>query len=123
MVTEVTEGTLLWEPPEQLKAQSRIKHYLDWLAREKNLHFGSYQHLWDWSVEDLDAFWGSIWEYFDLQSDRPYETVIEQPIMPGAGWFRGPNLNYAQQAFANAQSDHPAILFQSELQPLSDISW
>lgn len=119
----LAEGTLLWEPSEELKAGATMTRYMAWLERERGLHFDGYQDLWAWSVTDLDAFWGSIWDFFGVLSERPYERVLEQRIMPGTGWFRGPTVNFARQALANASGDRPAIVFQSEIQPLTEISW
>jgi acetoacetyl-CoA synthetase len=101
-----------------MTVQPRIAHYQDWLAATRGLHFDSYEALWTWSTTDLRAFWGSIWDYFDLQSPTPYSTVLEAAVMPGARWFPGAQLNYAQQVFRHADAahaaGHPALVFQNE---------
>jgi acetoacetyl-CoA synthetase len=102
---------------------ARITHYTRWLGEHRGLHFDpgtheGYSTLWRWSVEDLPAFWDSIWQYFDLQSPTPYETVLAEATMPGARWFPGAQVNYAQQVFRHADAahaaGHPAIVFQNE---------
>ena len=97
---------------------ARISVYTDWLARERGLHFDSYDALWRWSVTDLSAFWQSIWDFFDIQSPTPHRAVLENATMPGARWFPGAQVNYASQALRHADAahagGHPAIVFQNE---------
>ncbi len=92
------EGDLLWEPSEETRARSRIAAYLKWLERERGLAFPGYAELWRWSVADLESFWGSIWDYFDVRSTTPRGPVLASRSMPGAQWFAGARLNYAEQA-------------------------
>jgi acetoacetyl-CoA synthetase len=123
MATQVSEGTLLWEPSEELKQQANITRYMKWLEREKGLSFASQQELWEWSVTRLEDFWASIWEYFNVKASKPYTAVLVERKMPGAQWFPGAELNYAEHVFRNASAEHPALLFQSERQALSEMSW
>src|ERR687893_2894553 len=122
-MTETTEGTLLWEPSEEFKENSRISHFIGWLEEEKGLSFEDYAELWEWSVTDLEGFWASVWEYCDVKASKPYERVLARREMPGAEWFPGAELNYAEHVFKNARADEPAILHQSELRELSQLSW
>ena len=78
----------------------QIRLYQDWLAEHRGLRFDSYDALWRWSTTELDAFWQSIWDYFDLQSPTPHTAVLEKNVMPGANWFPGAQVNYAQQVLA-----------------------
>ena len=113
--------------------EPRITRYTRWLAAERGLHFDATTHagydaLWRWSVGDLRAFWGSIWDYFELQSPTPFEAVLADEVMPGARWFPGAQVNYAQQVFRHADAahaaGHPAIVFQNErLAAPIEISW
>ena len=122
-MTETAEGTLLWEPSEEFKEGSEIVRYMRWLRDEKGLSFDDYAELWEWSVTDLEGFWGSLWEYCDVKASKPYERVLARREMPGAEWFPGAELNYAEHVFKNARADEPAILHQSELRELSELSW
>src|ERR687893_1594092 len=122
-MTETAEGTLLWEPSEGFKENARISHYMKWLRDEKNNSFDDYAGLWEWSVTDLEGFWASLWEYCGVQASKPYERVLARREMPGAEWFAGAELNYAEHVFRNARADEPAILHQSELRPLGRMSW
>ena len=122
-MTETAEGTLLWEPSEELKENANISRYIRWLEDEKGLSFSDYGELWEWSVTELEEFWASIWEFFEVKASRPYERVLSQREMPGANWFEGAELNYAEHAFRNARPDEPAVLYQSELRPLDQMTW
>ena len=123
MATPVYEGMLLWEPSEEIKEQSNLTHYTRWLAREKGLHFETPDDLWTWSVEKLEDFWASLWDYFSIQASKPYQTVLVERKMPGAQWFPGAELNYAEHVFRNATSKRPALVVKSEARPLTEISW
>src|SRR5699024_4908421 len=72
----IEEGTLLWKPNESWKENAHIYQYMNWLKTHKNMHFSDYQSLWKWSVTNLEDFWESLWEYFDIQSNEPYQTVL-----------------------------------------------
>ena len=110
----------------------RITLYQDWLARERGLHFDSYDAMWRWSTNDLPAFWASIWDWFQIESPTPYRCVLENPAMPGARWFAGAQVNFARQVLRHADAahaaGHPAIVFQNEAgaargDPPQELSW
>ena len=111
--------------------EPQIERYQRWLRDRRGLSFDSYDALWRWSVSDLEAFWASIWDYFGLQSPTPYTAVLEQAAMPGARWFPGAQVNYAQQLFSHADAahaaGHPAIVFCDEAMlargELRELSW
>src|SRR5215211_2300219 len=124
-VTETAEGTPLWEPSEEVKENARISGYLGWLKDEKDLTFDDYNELWEWSVTDLEGFWASVWEYCGVHASKPYEKVLARRGMPGAEWFPGAELNYAEHVLRHAadRPEEPAILHQSEVRPLGEVSW
>ena len=106
----------------------RIARYQAWLQAERGLTFADYDALWQWSITDLPAFWQSIWDHFDVQSPTPHSTVLEAAVMPGAQWFPGAQVNYAQQALRHADAahaaGHPAIVFQNERMAAPvEVSW
>jgi acetoacetyl-CoA synthetase len=123
MTTSFSEGTLLWEPTDEIKHEANVTQYMQWHEREKGLSFKSLAELWQWSVEKLEDFWASLWEYFHIQASKPYTTVLVERKMPGAVWFPGAELNYAEHVFRNASPDHPALLYSSERQPVTALSW
>jgi acetoacetyl-CoA synthetase len=124
-VTETAEGTPLWEPSEEFRETARISDYMRWLKDEKNVALSDYDELWKWSVTDLEGFWASIWEYCGIKASKPYERVLGKRGMPGAEWFPGAELNYAEHVLRHAADhpDGPAILHQSEVRPLGEVSW
>jgi len=122
-MTESVEGTLLWEPSEESKKNSNISRYTRWLESERDLSFGSYNELWEWSVSDLEGFWASVWEYCGVVSSKPYDEVLAKRDMPGAEWFPGAELNYAEHIFLRARAEESAIIHGSEIRPLSEMSW
>ena len=116
--------------------EPQITRYTRWLAQERGLHFDpttidGYEALWRWSANELDAFWSSVWDYFDIQSPTPRHAALAEEKMPGAKWFPGVQLNYVQQVFRHADAahaaGHPAIVFQNERMrergELQEVSW
>lgn len=95
-------------PPGPAPFRPQMTLYREWLQRERGLAFDSYDALWRWSVTELDAFWQSIWDYFELQSPTPHTAVLARNTMPGAQWFPGAQVNYVQQVFRHVQPAHQA---------------
>ena len=122
-MTEATEGILLWEPSPELRENSTIARYMEWLERERGISFENYTALWEWSVTDLEGFWSSLWEFFEIRSSKAYEAVLGRREMPGARWFPGAEINYAEHVFRNARQGRPALVHASELRPLGETSW
>ncbi len=89
-------GDVLWNPPADARARTEIGRYLDWLGAERGLDFADYDELHRWSVTDLEAFWGSIWDFFEIRAHTPYERVLGSSALPGAEWFPGARLNFAE---------------------------
>jgi len=118
----VSEGTLLWEPSQEFKSRAEMTRYMSWLKEKKDLSFDDYNELWKWSVSNIEDFWVSIWEFFEIMASNPYTNVLEGR-MPECGWFTGSELNYAEHVFRNMTADHPAFMFQSEIRPLTEVSW
>ena len=118
---------VLWQPTELFRHNTNLHHYMQWLRQNASLDFDAYDALWQWSVKDIDAFWASLWDYFKIQSSQPYARVLGQRDMPGATWFPGAGLNYAEHALRNARPNAPAIIFKTEtatLRPeLTELSW
>jgi acetoacetyl-CoA synthetase len=114
---------ILWTPDEARVARATITRYTRWLAETRGLETESYHDLWRWSVTDLEAFWASIWEFFDVRASAPYERVLPSRSMPGAEWFPGARLNYAEHVFRSRAPDTIAIRHASELRPLAETTW
>ncbi|MBK6866821.1 MAG: acetoacetate--CoA ligase [Burkholderiales bacterium] len=105
----------------------QIRRYQNWLRDTRGLQFADYRALWTWSTTDLDAFWQSIWDYFDIQSPTPHRAVLAKNAMPGAVWFPGAQLNYARQVLRHAEPAHaaglPALISENEKGQVRELSW
>jgi acetoacetyl-CoA synthetase len=122
-MTSPNQPRLLWTPSQAFQDASNMRAYMAWLAEHRGLRLSTYAELWQWSVDQVEEFWASLWDYFRIRSSAPYESVLSGHAMPGARWFISAQINYAEHVFRNATADHPAMVFQSERQPLVDISW
>ncbi|MDD2711549.1 MAG: acetoacetate--CoA ligase, partial [Simplicispira sp.] len=105
----------------------QLRLYQDWLRATRGLTFDDYDALWRWSVTDLDAFWHSVWDYFDLQSPTPHRAVLATNTMPGAEWFPGAQVNYARQVLRHVDAAHaagqPAVISGNEKGMRRELSW
>src|SRR5699024_5156132 len=119
----IEEGTLLWEPDETWKENANIYHYMNWLKTHKHKYFNDYQSLWEWSVEDLEGCWESLWEYFDIQANEPYQTVLTSHKMPGARWFPEATINYTEHIFKGRDWNETAIIHASEGRKKTEVTW
>src|SRR5918999_409696 len=87
---------VLWSPPPDARETTRIGAYLDWLWRERGIRFADYDDLLRWSVSDLDAFWSSVWDYFEVSSETHSGPALAEETMPGARWFPAAHVNWAE---------------------------
>ncbi|MGC4786666.1 acetoacetate--CoA ligase [Micromonospora sp. DT178] len=121
-------GDVLWTPPADVRERSRIGSYLRWLREHRGLNFADYDELWRWSVTDLDAFWRSVWDHFEVVAHTPPTATLSGRGMPGTRWFPGATLNYAENVLrmpgradddavviAHGQTRAPVTLTAAEL--------
>ena len=101
-MNNVVEGSLLWKPSAKVIEQANLTHYMTWLKENRGLDFELYSDLWRWSVMEIEAFWSSLWDFFDIVASEPYATVLTERKMPGAKWFGGAKLNYAENIWVMA---------------------
>ena len=123
MSTESVEGDLLWEPSAELVERAHLTGYMRWLERERGLSFTSYDELWGWSVTELEDFWATVWDYFEIDASKPYAKVLERRVMPGARWFSGAELNYAEHVLRRARAGETAVIAASELRARAETTW
>jgi acetoacetyl-CoA synthetase len=113
-----TAGELLWNPDPATRDRSEIGRFLRWLRDERGRDFADYDELWRFSVDDLEGFWGAVWEFFGVRSSAPYERVLANRDMPGAQWFPGARLNYAEHALGRDEdADRVAVIAHSQTRP------
>ncbi len=117
-------GDVLWTPPADVRERSVLGNYLGWLQRERGLDFPGYAELWRWSVSDLEGFWGSIWDFFEVRAHTPYERVLGSREMPGAEWFPGARLNFAEHMLGRPEDeDAVAVIARSQSRASSQLSF
>jgi acetoacetyl-CoA synthetase len=108
-------GELLWSPPSDMRQSTELGRYMNWLRDQRSRDFVSYDELWRWSTSDLEGFWGSIWDFYGLRGSVAHERVLGSPKMPGAQWFPGARLNYAEHLLGSEEDrDRVAVLARSQ---------
>ena len=121
---ESTLGTeVLWAPSPEMVERSQLARYIAWLAENRDLHFEDYADLWRWSVTEIEELWRTIWDCFEVLSDIPPDEVLPERVMPGAKWFPGTRLNYAEHIFRGKADDEVAVLYASERRELTELRW
>ena len=125
MKTELAsgEGEVLWQPTPAQSDATRLAAYQRWLAAERGVQLPDYAALWQWSVDDVERFWESIWDFFDVRADGSRQPVLASKAMPGADWYPNARLNYAEHVFRHARADAPALIARSEEGPVREVSW
>ncbi|MGD0177650.1 MAG: acetoacetate--CoA ligase [Candidatus Bathyarchaeia archaeon] len=107
-------GELLWAPSEERVSQANITRFIQLVNRKYGLKIESYRALYDWSVEGISEFWATMWEFADIKASRRYDEVVDDlDRFPGARWFPGARLNFAENLLRH-RDDHPAFMFKGE---------
>ncbi|HEU0250443.1 MAG TPA: acetoacetate--CoA ligase [Solirubrobacteraceae bacterium] len=142
-MADTDEQVPLWEPSAERTAAARMTHFMAWAGARHGREFRDYAELWQWSVDELERFWGDIWEYCGVRASTPYERVLISEQMPGADWFAGAKLNYAENLLTRkldapglhdhggepdpeSRANRTAVLHASELRdqyPPAQLSW
>ena len=117
------EPELLWTPSGELVQRATLTRYARWLEAERGLSLRSYDELWRWSVAELDAFWATIVDFFHVRLSGGGDTVLGPRAMPGARWFPGASVSYAEHVFRGRDDAAPAILHASEVRDLDEWTW
>jgi acetoacetyl-CoA synthetase len=121
----------LWEPSPEQREKVEMARFMDWAGERRGRPFSDYDELWRWSVDELEDFWASIWEFCGVRASKPYERVLGSRAMPGTRWFEGAELNYAENLLARGaeRAGEVAVLHCSELRPatgaggLGQLTW
>ena len=118
------QGEAVWTPPADWRERFEMGRYVEWLRTERGLDFQGYDGLWRWSVTDLEGFWASVWDYFGVRSHAPYSRVLGSREMPGAEWFPGATLNYAEHMLGREEDlDTVAILAHSQTRETRELTF
>ena len=118
-----TAPPVLWTPSPERLERAWLTQYRHWLEPRLGRTFASYDELWRWSVDDVDAFWLSVWDFFDVQADGSPERVLGKREMPGAEWFPDVALNYAEHVFRDRDPAAVAIRHAGEERAPAELTW
>jgi acetoacetyl-CoA synthetase len=115
----MSAGDLLWTPPADVRDRTRVGDFLRFVERTHGLRFDDYASLWQWSVGDLSGFWSAVWTYFGVTATAEPRDAIADVRMPGAKWFPGATLNYAEHVLRmpGITDDETVVLAYSESRP------
>lgn len=112
-MTPRSRGDVLRPAPARDQLTGALAAFLGWLAERHDLHFNDYGELWTWSTDELETFWGAVWDYYDVGTGRP-STVLAERVMPGADWFPNAQLNYAEEVLRRAPRGDATVVFMKE---------
>ena len=116
-------GRLLWQPSEERIKNSNIYRFMGIINEKFNKKFEDYGQLYQWSIENIPDFWASMWDFAQIKASRSYEQVVDDITkMPGAKWFQGAKLNFAENLL-RYRDDHPALIFKGESRDTVQITY
>jgi len=105
---------LLWKPSKERRNSSNMLQFMNLVNEKYNRNFDKYDLLYKWSVENISDFWACMWEFADLKSSSKYDQVVDDlSKMPGARWFKGARLNFAENLL-KFNDKKTAIIYKTE---------
>jgi acetoacetyl-CoA synthetase len=114
---------VIWEPPRELVESCGMTRFFRFLEEARGLRFDGYLDFWRWSVAELAAFWGAVFEFEHVLHDGDPATVLADASMPGARWFPDVQLNYAEHLLRGSRGQEPALVFEAEDGTVEETSW
>jgi len=113
----------LWEPTEERKKQANITRFISFVNNKHGLYIDSYKQLYNWSIEHLPDFWASMWEFGEIKASQGYDVVVDDPSkLPGAKWFSGAKLNFAENLL-RYRDEQTAFIFKGETQKTARMTY
>lgn len=108
-------GQILWAPSSEFMKNANIRRFMSYAEKRTGRSFTDYPALYQWSVDQQEEFWGTCWSFFQTKHSVPYERVLtDGDKMPGAKWFTGAKMNYAENLLRFHSDDNPALEFYNE---------
>ncbi len=105
---------LLWKPTKERIEKTNLKRFMDTVNRKHNQNFVEYEQLYQWSIDNIPEFWALMWDFEEIIASTPYDQVIDDlGKMPGAKWFSGAHLNFAENLL-RYRDDQKALIFRGE---------
>jgi len=113
----------LWVPSEERIKEANITRFINLVNGKYNLQIDSYDKLHRWSIENVSDFWAAMWEFGGIKASQKYETVVDDlGKFPGAKWFAGARLNFAENLL-RCRDAHPAFIFKGETKKSSRMTY
>jgi acetoacetyl-CoA synthetase len=110
----MTDRDLLWEPSEERRKQANITRFISFINRSHGHSIHSYDELYRWSIRQIPEFWAAMWEFGGIKASRKYDEVVDDlRKFPGARWFPGARLNFAENLL-RYRDDRTAFIFRGE---------
>jgi acetoacetyl-CoA synthetase len=120
----VAIGEILWTPRADWRETTEVGRLMTWLRENRGVELADYDELWRWSVSDLEGFWGALWDFYDIRAQTPYERVLGRRTMPGAEWFTGARLNYAEHVVGREEDlNRVAVVARSQTRPPQELTF
>jgi acetoacetyl-CoA synthetase len=117
-------GDILWEPPADLRGCTEVGRFMSWLADHRGHDFDSFESLRQWSITDLEGFWGGLWEFYGVKDHAGYTQVLASDQMPGAVWFPGARINYAEHLLGRDEDrNRVAIVERSQTRAPQEVTF
>src|SRR3954452_12233651 len=117
------ECDLLWTPSPAKVERTQLTAFSRFAEARTGHTLDDYNALWQWSTTELDEFWQAVWDFFDVRSSAAHTAVLESRTMPGARWFPGARLNFAEHVLARERHGEVALLYMAEGGPLHELQW
>jgi len=107
-------ANLLWQPSEERIKSTHMYRFMTGINEKFGKNFSTYDELYQWSIQNIPDFWAAMWDYAGIRASRSYDQVVDDPSrMPGARWFAGAELNFAENLL-RYRDDHVALIFRGE---------
>jgi len=114
---------LLWEPTEEQKKRANMTQFISFINEKYALKIDSYDELYDWSIDQIPDFWAAVWEFTRIRASRRYDKVVDNLTkFPGAKWFSGARLNFAENLL-RYRDEHTAFVFKGETQKFARMTY
>ncbi len=125
MTADTSAAPVLWQPTREDSEATRLAAFAREVAARRGLDLDPYDYdaIWRWSVEHLDQFWADVATWSGVLPGVPDDRVLTRREMPGAEWFPGTSVNYAEQALRHATEEHPALVVTAEDAEPVEVPW
>lgn len=126
MCATTNHPPILWSPPADALSSTRLGEFQTFCEQRTGRRFADYDELWEWSIgTGLEECWAAVWDFFRVVSSQPYDRVLDGRVMPGARWFPGASLNYAEHVLRSGagRPGEVAIVARSQSRDRIELTW